>query len=117
MCVFHDGYQDQNVKSRSKGQGHVERALSYAKLNVFIFYSLKFIAESKSDTQKIQNPKLWGPNVSRPLVGSKGNTLLGCLRGFAPQKLNIYPTLKTLKRPLLENRYKKITSTQAQSKC
>ena len=67
--------------------------------------------------QNFQNLKLlWGPGASKPLVGCKGNTLLCCLRGKA-QKLKIFPFIKTLKRPILEDKYKKRTFKQAQLKC
>ena len=83
---------------------------------VSIFYSLRVIAESKSDTQKIQNPE----SVKKFL--SKGQQALGSLQrqhptgvteGQSPSNAEDLSNFKEPKKALLEDRYKKITSIQA----
>ena len=59
----------------------------------------------------------WGPGAGRPLVGCKGNALLGCPRGKAPRKLKGFLIFKSLKWPLLEDKNKKMTPIQAYLKC
>ena len=52
--------------------------------------------------RKFQPPETaWG--VQGCMVGCKGNALLGCLRGKAPQELKVFQIFKILDWPLLED--------------